>query len=191
MTTKNMATKSSQLVPGQVISDKGTTYRVESSIKVSMPKGVPFMKTQLKDLVSGKVVEKSFPLDQEVEVLSLAHRSLEFLYLEDKSYQFLDIDELEQVHVDMKVVGDKINFLKEGIQVKAEFYGSTVFEIELPQFLELMVVKIEEIESKVSISNVSKLAVVETGARVEVPLFIEVGDIIKVDTHLNEYVQRI
>lgn len=191
MTTKNMATKSSQLVPGQVISDKGSTYRVESSIKVSMPKGVPFMKTQLKDLVSGKVVEKSFPLDQEVEVLSLENRLLEFLYLEDKSYQFLDIDELEQVPVDMKVVGDKINFLKEGIEVKAEFYGSTVFEIELPQFLELMVVKIEEIESKVSISNVSKLAVVETGARVEVPLFIEVGDIIKVDTHLNEYVQRI
>ncbi|PCI76703.1 elongation factor P [Candidatus Aerophobetes bacterium] len=184
-------TTSSQLVPGQVISEKGKTYRVESSIKVSMPRGVPFMKTELKDLVGGKLIEKSFQLDQEIEVLSLAQRHLEFLYLEDKQYLFLDVDELDQVLVNMKVVGDKINFLKEGIQVKAEFYGSTVFSIELPQFLELMVVKIEEIESKVSISNVSKLAVIETGGRVEVPLFIEVGDIIKVDTHLNEYVQRI
>lgn len=186
-----MTTKSSQLVPGLVISEKGKTYRVESSIKVSVPKGVPFMKTQLKDLVAGKLVERNFQLDQEVQLLSLSNKNLEYLYLEGKKYLFLDVDDLDQALVDMSVVGDKVDFLKEGIQVKAEFYGDTVFSIELPQFLELMVIRIEDVESKVSISNVSKLAVVETGARIEVPLFIEVGDIIKVDTHLCEYVQRI
>jgi len=75
--------------------------------------------------------------------------------------------------------------------MKAMFYGKTIFSVELPQFLELMVIKLEDIESKVSVSEASKVAVLETGAKVEVPLFVEVGDIIKVDTHIGEYVQRI
>lgn len=93
--------------------------------------------------------------------------------------------------VSTDVVGDKVNYLKEGIQIKAMFYGETIFSIELPQFLELMIVKLEDVKSKVSVSSASKIAILETGAKVEVPLFIEVGDIIKVDTHLGEYVQRI
>ncbi|MEM8728082.1 MAG: elongation factor P, partial [Chlamydiota bacterium] len=116
---------------------------------------------------------------------------LEFLYLEGKGYLFLDIDKLDEVLVSVDIVGDKANYLKEGIQIKAIFYGATIFSIELPQFLELMIVKLEDIRSKVSVSPVSKIAILETGAKVEVPLFIEVGDIIKVDTHLGEYVQRI
>ena len=93
--------------------------------------------------------------------------------------------------VSSDVVGEKVNYLKEGIQIKAMFYGSAIFSIELPQFLELMIVKLEDMKSKVSVSSASKIAILETGAKVEVPLFIEVGDIIKVDTHLGEYVQRI
>ena len=93
--------------------------------------------------------------------------------------------------VSSSVVGDKVNYLKEGIQIKAMFYGETIFSVELPQFLELMVIKLEDLKSKVSVSSASKIAILETGAKVEVPLFIEVGDIIKVDTHIGEYVQRI
>ena len=89
------------------------------------------------------------------------------------------------------IVGDKVNYLKEGIQIKAIFYGDTIFSVELPQFLELMTIKLEDLKSKISVSSASKIAILETGAKVEVPLFIEVGDIIKVDTHIGEYVQRI
>ncbi|MCB1067212.1 MAG: elongation factor P [Simkania sp.] len=185
-----MAT-SNQISPGMTLSIDGKIYRVEFSVRVTVAKGVPFIKTKLKDLMSDEVIEKNFKVDQPVEEVTLSERRLEYLYLEGKDHLFLDVGELEEVLVPAAVVGDKVNYLKESIQLKAMFYGDTIFSIELPQFLELMVMKLEELESKVSVSNASKLALLETGARVEVPLFIEVGDIIKVDTHVGEYVQRI
>lgn len=186
-----MAVTSNQISPGTTLSLDGKIYRVETSVKVTVAKGVPFIKTKLKNLMSDEVIEKNFKLDQAIEEVTLSERRLEFLYLEGKDYLFLDIDELNEVLVSSDVVGEKVNYLKEGIQIKAMFYGVAIFSIELPQFLELMIVKLEDMKSKVSVSSASKIAILETGAKVEVPLFIEVGDIIKVDTHLGEYVQRI
>lgn len=189
--TSSQKSTSDQISPGMTLSLDKEVYRVESSVKVSVAKGVPFIKTKLRNLVTDAIIEKNFKLDQPIEEVSLHERTLEFLYLEGKSYLFLDIDELEEVLVSTKVVSEKVSYLKEGIQVKAKFYGKTIFSIELPQFLELLVAKTEELRSKVSVSNPSRLGTLETGAKVEVPLFIEVGDIIKVDTHLGEYIQRI
>lgn len=185
-----MAT-SNQISPGMTLSIDGKIYRVEFSVRVTVAKGIPFIKTKLKDLMSDEVVEKNFKIDQPVNEVTLSERRLEYLYLEGKDHLFLDIDQLEEVLVPVTVVGDKVNYLKESIQIKAMFYGDTIFSIELPQFLELMVMKLEDLESQVSVSSASKVALLETGARVEVPLFIEIGDIIKVDTHVGEYVQRI
>ncbi|MBI3211598.1 MAG: elongation factor P [Simkania negevensis] len=184
-------TTSNQISPGMTLSLNGKIFRVESCVKVSVPKGTPFIKTKLKNLISEEMVEKNFKLDQTVKEVSLSERNLEFLYPEGKEYQFLDVDKLEIIPVPSDIVGDKVNYLKEGINLKALFYGETIFSVELPQFLELMVAKVEEIESKISVSQASRIAILETGARVEVPLFIEVGDVIKVDTHIGEYVQRI
>ena len=186
-----MTTMSNQISPGMTISIKGKVYRVENSVKVTVTKGAPFIKTTLKNLISDELIEKNFNLEQTVEEVTLSERRLEYLYVESKDYLFLDIDHLEEVLISLDIVGEKENYLKEGIQLKALFYGKTVFSIELPQFLELMVVKLNSLKTKVSVSNASQVATLETGANVEVPLFIEVGDIIKVDTHLGEYVQRI
>ena len=186
-----MTTMSNQISPGMTISIKGKVYRVEHSVKVTVTKGAPFIKTTLKNLISDELIEKNFNLEQTVEEVTLSESRLEYLYVESKDYLFLDIDHLEEVLISLDIVGEKANYLKEGIQVKALFYGKTVFSIELPQFLELMVVKLNSLKTKVSVSNASQVATLETGANVEVPLFIEVGDIIKVDTHLGEYVQRI
>lgn len=182
---------SNQISPGMTLSLDGKIYRVELSVKVTVAKGVPFIKTKLKNLMSDEVIEKNFKLDQTVDEVNLSERRLEYLYMEGKDYLFLDIDLLEEVMVSSDVVSDKVHFLKEGVQLKAMFYGDTIFSVELPQFLELMVVKLEDMESKVSVSEASQIAVLETGAKVEVPLFIETGDVIKVDTHIGEYVQRI
>ncbi|MCH9613260.1 MAG: Elongation factor P [Chlamydiia bacterium] len=182
---------SSQITPGMTISIKDEIYRVESTVKVTVAKGVPFIKAKLKNLISDEVLEKNFKLDQEVNEVTMCEKTLEFLYLEGKDYLFLDVDNLEQVLVPASIIEDRVNFLKESIELIANCYGDTIFSVELPQFLELMVVKTEAIESKVSVSNASKIGVLETGAKVEVPLFIESGDIIKVDTHASEYVQRI
>jgi elongation factor P len=184
-----MAT-SNQLNPGMTISIGNKLYRVESSVKVTVPKGTPFIKARLKDLTSNDIVEKNFKLNQPIKDVSLAERRLEFLYPEGEGYLFLDIVNLEQVHVPSPVVSSKVNFLKEGVELKAFFYGETIFAVELPQFLELMVAKTLTDEDS-DLANGAKIAVLETGAKIEVPPFIETGDIIKVDTKTDEYIQRV
>lgn len=178
---------SNQLVPGMTISINDKLFRVESSIKVAIPKGASFFKTKLRDLESNDIVEKNFKLNQAIKDVSLGERRLEFLYLEGKDYLFLDIGNLELVLVPLIIIGNKSNYLREGVEVKAAFYGDAIFSIELPQFLELMVSKIDNPAD----TNVgTRIATLETGAKIEVPPFIEVGDIIKVDTKTDEYIQR-
>ncbi len=178
-------TTANQISPGMTLNIDGKIFRVESSVKVTVAKGTPFVKTKLRNLVNDDTIEKNFKLDQAVQEVSLVERTLEFLYPEGKEYLFLDIGNLDQVQVPVQILGDKIHFLKEGIQVKAMFYGETIFAVELPQFLEIMVIKTE------GASGAAKTAVLETGAKVGVPLFIESGDVIKVDTQANEYIQRV
>lgn len=184
--------KATQLSPGMVLSIKEKLYRVESSVKVTVPKGTPFIKSKLKSLDSEKVLEKNFKTDQQLDEVSRTEKNLEFLYLDGKDYRFLDVDDLEQVLIPEGVIGDDVNYLKEGIPVKAVFFGPTVFEVELPQFLELMVVDTEgEDGATLPVANVAKIAVLETGAKVEVPPFVEAGDVIKIDTRTEEYIQRV
>lgn len=186
-----LSVTSNQITPGMIINLDGEVYRVESSVKVTMARGVPFVKTKLKNLMTDEVLEKSFKQDQTVTEVKLNERQLEYLYLEDKKHLFFDIENLEQVLVDQDIVGSKDNYLKEGIVVDAHFYGETIFSVDLPQFLELLVVKTEDLDASNPMSASNKRAVLETGARLEVPMFIESGDIIKVDTENEEYVQRI
>lgn len=183
---------SNQINPGMTLSINGKLYRVESCVKVTVPKGTPFVKTKLRELTSNEMVEKSFKLNQQVNDVALAERFLEFLYLEGKDYLFLDSGTLEQVLVPASIVDIKSNYLKEGVQVHASFYGDTIFAMELPQFLELMVARIEAIKkSAATLDGGSQMAILETGAKIEVPPFIEVGDILKVDTKTDEYIQRV
>src|ERR1700733_14943357 len=131
-----MAT-SNQLSPGMTISLNGKLYRVEACVKVTVAKGNPFIKTKLRDLTSDEMIEKNFKLNQPIKDVSVAERSLEYLYLDGKEYLFLDIDSLEQVLVPSQVIEDRVNYLKEGVDLKATFYGDQVFSVVLPQFLEL------------------------------------------------------
>ncbi len=184
-------TTSNQITPGMTLNIDGKIYRVESSVKVTVAKGPPFVKTKLRNLITEELIEKSFKPDQIVQEVSLVERALEFLYPEGKEYLFLDTGNLEQVQVPSSILGNKIHFLKEGIQVKAMFYGDTIFAVELPQFLEIMVVKTEDLPAQDASAEGNKSAVLETGAKMSVPLFIESGDVIKVDTHAHEYIQRV
>lgn len=177
-----------QITPGMTLKMDGKVFRVESSVKVSVAKANPFMKTKLRNLVNDETIEKNFKLDQAVEEVSLTERNLEYLYPEKKAYLFLDVEDLEQVLVPSEVLLDKVHFLKEGTQLKAMFYGDTIFSVELPQFLEIMVIKTEGDDSA---ADSVKQAILETGAKVEVPLFVESGDVIKVDTQTQEYIQRV
>ncbi|NGX63848.1 MAG: Elongation factor P [Candidatus Anoxychlamydiales bacterium] len=182
---------SNQLSPGMTINIDKNIYRVESCVKISVTKGTPFIKTKLRDLITEEVIEKNFKQSQNIQEVSLVEHDLEYLYIEGKNYLFLDVGQLENVLVAPNILQDKINYLKEGIRVRALFYGNSIFSVELPQFLELMVIKTTSMEDKLSVANTTKTAILETGAKIEVPLFVEVGDIIKVDTNLNEFIQRL
>jgi elongation factor P len=164
-------------------------YRVESSLKVTVAKGTPFIKAKLRELDKDKVIEKNFQPEQQLQEVTFEEQPLEFLYPEGKGYLFLNSHTFDQVFVPAEIISDKVNFLKEGIQMNASFSGEMVYSIELPQFLELMVAEIQEGEE--SSANGTKNAILETGAKVKVPPFIEVGDIIKVDTKSFEYIQRV
>jgi elongation factor P len=181
-------TTANQITPGMTLNLETSIFRVESSVKVTVAKGNPFIKAKLRNLITEEIIERNFKLDQVIQEVSLLERTLEFLYVEGKEFLFLDIGNLEQVLVPAQILADKVDYLKEGIQVKAMFYGETIFAVELPQFLELMVVKTEP---SMDGGGTTKRALLETGAKVEVPLFIEVGDVIKVDTTLKEYIQRV
>lgn len=185
------AMTSNQMTPGIMINLDGKIYRVESAVKVTVAKGNPFIKTKLKDVVSDDVIEKNFAEGQTVTEVHLDERTMEFLYIEGKDYLFLDVGNLEKILVPKGIIGDRVNYIKEGIEVKAKFYGDKIFSVELPQFLEIMVVKTDSSESVSQLSGATKTAYLETGAEIEVPLFIETGDIVKVDTTSNEYIQRV
>jgi len=191
-TNKSKAlTTTTQLTPGMTIDVDGQIFRVDSSVKVSSPKGPAFMKAKLRDLISDEVTEKNFKLNQPLNEIHLQDHDLEFLYPEKEGYLFLDIINLEQVIVPHEILGEKINYLKEGIAVKAVLYKSQIFSVELPQFLELMIIKTESTDEAIAMSSSTKKATLETGAVLDVPLFIETGDVIKVDTQSNEYIQRV
>jgi elongation factor P len=181
-------TTANQITPGMTLNIDGKIFRVESSVKVTVAKGTPFVKTKLRNMITDETIEKNFKLDQTVQEVSLLERNLEFLYPEGSEYLFLDIGNLEQVLVPSNILSDRVHYLKEGIQVKAMFYGETIFAVELPQFLEIMVVKTDPVDSP---DRATKKAVLETGAKIDVPLFIESGDVIKVDTQTNDYIQRV
>ncbi|MEX1012164.1 MAG: elongation factor P [Waddliaceae bacterium] len=182
---------SQQLTPGMAISINKKLYRIESVVKVSAPKGAPFMKVELRDLLTNKLEKKNFKPTQIVKEVSLDERDLEFLYIEGKDYLFLDTDSLDKVLIPHQIVGSSSSYLKEGVCLKGLYFGDTVFGVQLPQFLELMVSQIEGEEEMGRVSNQQKEAVLETGAKVVVPFFIEVGDIVKVDTSSHEFIQRV
>jgi len=178
--------KASQLTFGMTIVVAKQPYHVESAMKVTS-KGSPFIKTKLRHLHTEKVIEKNFRPNQEIEEISLQEHTLEYLYPEEKNLVFLDLNSLDIVKVPNTVIGKQLAYLKEGTEVKGSCFGQEIYSIELPQFLELMVAGIDTAKS----DEEMRLAVLETGAKLEIPPFIDVGDIIKVDTRTEEYIQRV
>ncbi|MGM0440202.1 MAG: elongation factor P [Chlamydiota bacterium] len=187
----NMLTTGKQLTPGMTVSVRNKLYRVESVVKVTVPKGSPFIKAKLYDLATDESIEKNFKLNQEIKHVALEEHDLEYLYFEDKHYIFLDVESLKQVAVEPDIIGESANYLKEGVAVKAQCYADNIVSVDLPQFLELMITKIEGEDEDVLISDVTKIGILETGAKIEVPPFVKAGDVVKVDTSSGEYIQRV
>lgn len=182
---------SNQLSVGMFISIKDGIYKVIALTKVSGSKGEAFIKASLQAAGSDLVVERNFKVGQEIKETQFESRTLEYLYLEDDKYLFLDLGNYEKVYVSKEIMKNNFLFLKAGVTLSAFMHEDVVFAIELPSFLELMVSKTDFPGDALSLNGGTKKAQLETGIEVSVPSFIEIGDVIKIDTRTCEYIQRV
>lgn len=153
-------------------------------------KGGAFVRTKLKNLYTGAIIEKTFRAGEKVEQAILETRKMQFLY-KDEHYNFMDSITYEQVAINEEHILEKKKFLMENMDVTIVFYKDEPISIELPLAIEAKVLKTEPGAKGDTVSNTYKPAKIETGANVQVPLFINEGDIIKIDTRSGEYITRV
>jgi elongation factor P len=176
--------------PGQTLEIGGNLFTIVNYQHVKPGKGQAFVKTKLKNVKSGAVTDKTFRADEKVTLAVLDKREMQYLYAEDAGLVFMDNESYEQMHVDPELLGDSRRFLKDGTTVLVPVYEGTPVGAELPVSMELEITKTEPGAKGDRVSGALKPATVETGATVQVPLFFEIGDKIKVDTRTGEYISR-
>ena len=169
--------------------DNGLVSIVEFQ-HVKPGKGSAFVRTKLKNVLTGAVVDRTFRAGEKVNEVRLDRKPLQYLYGDSQLYHFMDIATYEQFPVSGKMIGDQVKYLKENLEVTGVFQGDTILGVELPFFVELQVVETDPGVRGDTASGGSKPAKLESGAIINVPLFIEVGNTIRVDRRTNEYLER-
>ncbi len=176
---------------GMTIELDSTLFTIAYFQHVKPGKGGAFVRTRLKNLRTGAVVEKTFRAGEKVELAILDNRRMQYLYREEDDFFFMDNKTYEQMQIPEAEVADAAKYLKEGITVEIPLYEGKPVGVEPPLFVEMQVTETMPGVKGDTASGGSKPAVMETGLVVNVPLFIETGSIIKVDTRSGEYVERV
>ena len=176
--------------PGQTLEIDGTLFTIVNYQHVKPGKGQAFVKTKLKNVKTGAVTDKTFRADEKVNLAVLDKREMQYLYEDDAGLVFMDNESFEQIHVDPEMLGDSRRFLKDSTICLVPVYEGMPIGAELPVSMELEIVDTEPGHKGDRVSGALKPAVVETGATVQVPLFLEKGDRIKVDTRSGTYSSR-
>ena len=154
-------------------------------------KGGAVMRVKLRHLKKGSTIERTFKSGEKFEALSVTRQKKQFLYKEGVNFNFMDMNTYEQISVSPELLGDKANYLKENLEVEAIYLENELIGIDLPIIIEMTIAEAEPGIKGDSVSNLTKMAKLETGADIRVPLFIKEGDKIKVDTRTGEYVERV
>ncbi len=176
---------------GLKIEISGEPFVIVDFLHVKPGKGGAFVRTKLKSLVSGNVIDRTFRSGEKVDVPDLEEKRMVYLYKDDESYYFMDNETYEQVSMDENHVADALGYLKENTEVEVLFHNKVPIGIELPLFMELKVTETVPGVKGNTASGGTKPATLETGATIQVPLFINEGDVIKVDTRSNTYIERV
>jgi elongation factor P len=185
-----MAT-SNDFYNGMVLRRDGRLCVIVEFLHVKPGKGGAFVRSKLKDVKTGRVLDVTWRAGEKVEDVRLERLKAQFLY-RDEFYHFMKLDNYEQMALSVEAVGaDKARFLKDGFEVEMLFDGSEPVSIEVPNFVELEVVQTDPGVKGDTVSGGSKPAKLETGAIVQVPLFIQQGQIIRIDTRTGQYVSRV
>ncbi|MBO8128490.1 MAG: elongation factor P [Peptococcaceae bacterium] len=176
---------------GLTIELNGEVYQVIDFLHVKPGKGAPFVRSKLKNLQSGAVIEKTFNAGEKVPLARLDRREMQYLYNDGENYYFMDTESYDQVNLTEDQLGDRIKFLKDNMMVKVIFYEEKILGIELPNTVELEVVDTTPGIKGDTASGGSKPATLETGLVVQVPFFVNVGDVLQIDTRTGEYLKRV
>ena len=169
----------------------GNVYQVVEFQHVKPGKGAAFVRTKLKNVITGSMVERTFNPTEKVEKAMIERKDMEYLYEDSGLFYFMDQETYEQIPLNQEQLGDSLKFVKENMTVTILSYKGNVFAVEPPNFVELEVTATEPGVKGNTASNVTKPATVETGATLNVPMFINEGDKIKIDTRTSEYLSRV
>lgn len=168
----------------------GSVYQVIEFQHVKPGKGAAFVRTKLKNVITGGVVEKTFSPTDKFDSAYIERKDMQYSYNDGDLYYFMDMESFEMLPVERAKLGDNFQFVKEEMMVKIISYKGNVFGVEPPLFVELEVTDTDPGFAGNTATNTLKPATLETGAVIKVPLFINVGDVLKIDTRTGEYLSR-
>ncbi len=180
-----------QFKTGMTIDLEGTLYSIVNFQHVKPGKGGAFVRTKLKNVKTGAVIDKTFRAGEKVEQAHMEGKKMQFLYRDDNVYHFMDSETFDQFTLSQEEMGDASQYLKENMEAYVTMFEGKPIGIDAPIFVELEVVETEPGIKGDTLSGGTKPATLETGVVVQVPLFINVGDVIKVDTRTAGYITRV
>lgn len=176
---------------GVTIEIEGNVYQIVEFQHVKPGKGAAFVRTKLKNIKNGGVVEKTFRPTEKFENAHIDRADMQYLYADGDLFHFMDVDTYDQIALGQDQIGDSLKFVKENEMVKICSHRGEVFSVEPPLFVELAITETEPGFKGDTATGATKPATVETGATVYVPLFVDQGDVIKIDTRTGEYLSRV
>ena len=176
---------------GLTIEIEGSVFQIMEFQHVKPGKGAAFVRTKIKNIMNGGVVERTFRPTEKFPAARIDRVDMQYLYSDGDLYHFMDVNTYEQVALNDEAIGDALKFVKENEMVKICSYNGNVFSVEPPLFVELEITDTEPGFKGDTAQGATKPAVVETGATVYVPLFVDQNDKIKIDTRTGEYLSRV
>ena len=168
----------------------GNVYSIIEFQHVKPGKGAAFVRTKIRNVISGAVTERTFNPNDKFPTAFIERKDMQYLYSDGDLYYFMDPDSFEQIPISATVLGDNFKFVKENMDCKILSYKGNVFGVEPPNFVELEIIKTDPGFKGDTATNANKPATVETGAEIKVPLFINEGEKIRIDTRTGEYMER-
>ena len=175
---------------GVTFDDNGQVFQVIEFLHVKPGKGAAFVRTKLKNVITGAVLERTFSPTDKFENAYIERKDMEYLYNDGNLYYFMDQETYDQVPINASQLGDNFKFVKENMVCKICSYKGNVFGVEPPTFVELEVTQTDPGFKGDTATNATKPATLETGAEIRVPLFINEGEMIRIDTRTGEYMER-
>ena len=185
-----MLIPATQLRPGMIVKHQNDLFRVSNVVHVTPGNWRGMVQTKLRNLRSGTQIENRFRSEDKVDRITLEQHAMEFLYEADGQYHFMNTENFEQLELDADALGDGVKFLTQNLRVMVEFYEGKPMGVSLPKTVDVAVTHTEPSIKGATVNNVLKPATVETGAVVQVPGFVAIGDVIRVDTESGEYMSR-